>query len=103
MVEADAIAENASEPEISCAVNSACQSIPALETPRPLSPTISSVDERLWTEQQTADYLQVAVGTLRRWRAEGTGPPALRAGRTVRYRKADVDAWLQRERERDSE
>jgi len=38
----------------------------------------------------------VAVGTLRRWRAEGSGPPALRAGRTVRYRRADVDAWLQR-------
>jgi excisionase family DNA binding protein len=78
-------------------------SIPALETPRVRSPTISSVEERLWTEQQTADYLQVAVGTLRRWRAEGTGPPALRAGRTVRYRKADVDAWLQGERERGSE
>jgi excisionase family DNA binding protein len=61
------------------------------------------VEERLWTEQQTADYLQVAVGTLRRWRAEGTGPPSLRAGRTVRYRKTDVDAWLQEERERGSE
>jgi excisionase family DNA binding protein len=55
------------------------------------------VDERLWTEQQTADYLQVAVGTLRRWRAEGSGPPALRAGRTVRYRKADVDRWLEQQ------
>jgi excisionase family DNA binding protein len=55
------------------------------------------VDERLWTEQETAEYLQVAVGTLRRWRAEGSGPPALRAGRTVRYRRADVDAWLQRQ------
>ena len=54
------------------------------------------MDERLWTEQETAEYLQVAVGTLRRWRAEGSGPPALRAGRTVRYRRADVDAWLQR-------
>lgn len=55
------------------------------------------MDERLWTEQETAEYLQVAVGTLRRWRAEGSGPPALRAGRTVRYRRADVDAWLQRQ------
>jgi excisionase family DNA binding protein len=55
------------------------------------------VDERLWTEQQTADYLQVAVGTLRRWRAEGTGPRALRVGRTVRYRKGDVEDWLERQ------
>jgi excisionase family DNA binding protein len=86
-----------SEPEISRVVNSAPERIAALETPRPSSPTISSVDERLWTEQQTADYLQVAVGTLRRWRAESTGPPALRAGRTVRYRKRDVDEWLERQ------
>jgi excisionase family DNA binding protein len=57
------------------------------------------VDERLWTEQETADYLQVAVGTLRRWRTEGTGPPALRVGRTIRYRRSDVDRWLERERE----
>jgi excisionase family DNA binding protein len=55
------------------------------------------VDERLWTEQETAEYLHVAVGTLRRWRAEGTGPPALRVGRTIRYRRSDVDAWVERQ------
>jgi excisionase family DNA binding protein len=70
-----------------------------LKTASPLSPTISSVDERLWTEQEAADYLQVAVGTLRRWRAEGTGPPALRVGRNVRYRRSDVDGWLERQSE----
>jgi excisionase family DNA binding protein len=59
------------------------------------------VEERLWTEQETAAYLNVAVGTLRRWQADGTGPPALRVGRTIRYRRSDVDRWL--ERERDSE
>jgi excisionase family DNA binding protein len=61
--------------------------------------------DALLTEQQVAEYLQVSLGTLRRWRAEGTGPPALRAGRGVRYRRADVDAWLEREaeeRDRDS-
>ena len=61
------------------------------------------MDERLWTEQEAADYLQVAVGTLRRWRAEGSGPPALRVGRNVRYRRSDIDGWLQREQERKGE
>ena len=97
------LAENASEPEIPCAVNSASLRISALKSAPTLSPTISSVEERLWTEQQAADYLQVAVGTLRRWRSEGTGPPALRVGRTVRYRRADVDVWLQRDHEREPE
>jgi excisionase family DNA binding protein len=95
------LAENASEPEIPCAVNSASLRIRALKSAPALSPTISSVEERLWTEQETAAYLNVAVGTLRRWRAEGTGPPALRVGRTIRYRRLDVDRWL--EREHDSE
>jgi excisionase family DNA binding protein len=95
------LAENASEPEIPCAVNSASLRIWALKSAPALSPTISSVEERLWTEQETAAYLNVAVGTLRRWRAEGSGPPALRVGRTIRYRRSDVDRWL--ERERDSE
>jgi excisionase family DNA binding protein len=52
------------------------------------------VDELL-TEQEVADYCKVSVRTVKRWRAEGTGPPFLRAGRQVRYRKRDVDAWLE--------
>jgi excisionase family DNA binding protein len=49
------------------------------------------------TEAEVATYLHVAVGTLRRWRAEGSGPPALRVGRTVRYRRRDVDGWLEQQ------
>jgi excisionase family DNA binding protein len=56
------------------------------------------VDELL-TEAELAQLLKVSVGTIRRWRAEGTGPPALRLGRGVRYRRADVDAWLERQAE----
>jgi excisionase family DNA binding protein len=56
------------------------------------------VDEHLWTETEAAEYLRVHVATLRRWRAEGTGPPWLRAGRSLRYRRADVDDWLRQQR-----
>jgi excisionase family DNA binding protein len=51
-------------------------------------------DDELLTEQELATLLKVAVRTVRRWRVEGSGPPALRIGRVVRYRRADVDRWL---------
>jgi excisionase family DNA binding protein len=58
---------------------------------------INGVDEYL-TEAEVAELLKVSVGTVRRWRREGIGPPVLWAGGRPRYRRADVDAWLQRER-----
>ena len=61
------------------------------------------MDEYL-TEAELAELLRVSTKTVRTWRKEGTGPPALRFGRGVRYRRRDVDAWLEREaQERDRE
>jgi hypothetical protein len=61
-------------------------------------------DGRLLTEREAADYLRVSARTLRRYRTEkpaGTGPPvAGYVGRSPRYRRADLDRWMQRERER---
>ena len=57
-------------------------------------------EERLMTERQVAEYLNLSLRTIQRWRAEGTGPPVLYAGNRPRYRKADVDAWLQRRPEK---
>jgi excisionase family DNA binding protein len=66
------------------------------------SPRINGVDEYL-TEAEVAELLKVSVGTVRRWRREGIGPPVLWAGGRPRYRRGDVDAWLQRENEREPE
>lgn len=44
-------------------------------------------------------YLGVAPTTLRNWRSAGTAPPALKLGGAVRWRVADVDAWLAARRE----
>jgi excisionase family DNA binding protein len=45
---------------------------------------------------ETAAYLGVTVQTLHNWRSAKRGPAWFRIGRHVRYRKADVDAWVQR-------
>lgn len=42
-----------------------------------------------------AERLGVAEKSLTNWRADGTGPPYVRAGRLIRYRAVDVDAWIE--------
>jgi predicted DNA-binding transcriptional regulator AlpA len=43
-----------------------------------------------------ADYLGMSVSTLEKSRVSGVGgPPYLKLGRSVRYRCADLDRWLE--------
>ncbi|MBA5606268.1 helix-turn-helix domain-containing protein [Duganella sp. FT3S] len=48
------------------------------------------------TTEQVAAILNVKAGTLEKARSTGVGdfPPFIRFCRTVRYVKADVDAWI---------
>lgn len=48
----------------------------------------------LATVDQVSDYTQISLPTLARKRADGTGPKFIRIGRSVRYRRQDVFAWL---------
>ena len=48
-----------------------------------------NVDERV-----AAEYLDVAVATLRRWRSLGRGPRYRKLGSLVRYSAADLETWL---------
>lgn len=49
---------------------------------------------QLWLYGDVAEFLRVPERTLRRWVASGAGPRPLRLGRSVRFRPADVAAWL---------
>ncbi len=49
----------------------------------------------LLTINELADYLKVPTATIYYWRHEGVGPPVLKAGRALRYRRSEVDAWLE--------
>jgi len=50
--------------------------------------------DELLTSEEVATYLKVSVKTVVDWRYRGTGPKAVAVGRSVRYRKADLTAWL---------
>ncbi len=56
--------------------------------------TVPKLADPLLTTEQVAHYLQVPVATLHQWRHRGEGPPAYKVGRHLRWRLADVDAWL---------
>lgn len=50
---------------------------------------------RLWTIAETAHFLGVPVPTMYRWRTQGSGPPAYRVGKHLRYDPLLVRRWLE--------
>ena len=51
-------------------------------------------DDQLMTIEEVGAYLQVPIKTLYDWHHKGCGPRGMRVGRYVRYRRDDVDTWL---------
>ena len=56
----------------------------------------ASREPELLTIIEAAELLRAPVATLRYWRHLGTGPRSFRVGRSVRYWRTEVEAWLQR-------
>ncbi len=56
---------------------------------------MSDSTSQLISPQDLADLLGVPLQTIYRWRTYGDGPRGLRVGRHVRYRRHDVDAWIE--------
>ena len=50
--------------------------------------------ETLLTASETARYLRCSLRTLDRERADGRGCPFIRIGGRIRYRRADVEAFV---------
>jgi len=49
---------------------------------------------RLLTQRETATLLRLSERTLERLRVQGGGPAFVKAGRAVRYRECDLEAWV---------
>jgi len=49
---------------------------------------------RLLTQVEAARLLRLSERTLERLRLQGGGPLYVKCGRSVRYRQADLDAWI---------
>jgi len=53
-------------------------------------------EEREWLSiEDFARELGVPIATVYAWRHKGTGPRGIKVGRHVRYRRRDVERWLE--------
>lgn len=59
-------------------------------------PSIGLNHDELLTPEQVAAALRIKLRTLADWRSSGRNPLAwIKVGGRVRYRRSDVDAWLE--------
>lgn len=54
------------------------------------------LDELILTKVETANFLRTSVRSLERLHLLRSGPPQVRVGGLVRYRKAALIDWLQK-------
>jgi excisionase family DNA binding protein len=47
--------------------------------------------------EDLAEELGVPVRTIYTWRAHGKGPRAARFGKHLKFRRRDVEAWIERQ------
>ena len=57
-------------------------------------PTPENGDLEILTIEDVARLLQVTPATVRQWRRMRTGPRGFRMGKGVRYRRSDVEQWI---------
>jgi excisionase family DNA binding protein len=48
-----------------------------------------------FTTREAADFVRLSKPTLERFRLTGEGPSYCKLGGAVRYRRADLEAWLE--------
>jgi excisionase family DNA binding protein len=56
----------------------------------------TNIEGGILTIDQAAAYLSIPKATLYTWRTRrtGFGPPAVKFGGCLRYRRSDLDAWV---------
>jgi excisionase family DNA binding protein len=52
------------------------------------------MDNKLLTTEEVAEFLGVPVQTIYIWRTKKSGPKSIKVGKHLRFRQADIDAWL---------
>ncbi|HIO01090.1 MAG TPA: DNA-binding protein [Alphaproteobacteria bacterium] len=57
---------------------------------------MSNNSDHFYTWHEAAQFLRVSQRTLARWYAEGIGPPRIKIGRQVLYKKESLIEWIQK-------
>jgi excisionase family DNA binding protein len=54
----------------------------------------NAVQKEMFASGEVAQYLGINRATLRRWRIENRGPAYIKLGGAIRYRAADIEAFI---------
>lgn len=52
-------------------------------------------DDEMFSPEALGEYLKVPLQSVYGWNSKGTGPRRVKIGRHIRYRKRDVETWLE--------
>lgn len=55
----------------------------------------TATPDPLLTAEDVSDWLKKPIGTLYQWRHLGRGPRSIKVGGSVRYRRSDIESWLE--------
>ncbi|RFU23032.1 DNA-binding protein [Geodermatophilus marinus] len=53
------------------------------------------MNDRMLSVNDVAEYLGIPKATLHAWSSRGLGPKRYKVGKHLRYRRTDVDVWLE--------
>ena len=54
-----------------------------------------AITQEFLTDREAAQLLKCSRAALVKFRSERRGPPYVRVGKLVRYRQADLTAWIE--------
>lgn len=72
---------------------------PAPITTATTTPQSNSKPSEMMTDRDVAAALKMSIASVRRWRRQQTGPKFMKIGSLVRYRRSEVEAWIESCRE----
>ena len=67
---------------------------PIVNNPPTVNPPSLPKQPGMFNDVQVTEYLNMSVATLRRWRLFRQGPKFVKIGSAVRYKREDVETWL---------
>jgi excisionase family DNA binding protein len=61
---------------------------------------VNNRHREIFNVKEAAQLLGVTVSAIRRWLREGRAPASFRAGRLIRFRRSDIDVWIEQNTKR---
>ncbi len=61
--------------------------------------TTKAAPDRLLTLPEVCDYLGITAPTMYSLRHQGRGPLGYKVGRQLRFRRTEIDAWIESQRD----